>query len=217
MNKFIIKNKHGEEIQTLISDDPNYYPLKHPAWGLDERVVLADSDYDIADVIEEIPAVTETRTRTVTIPESTEIVEHEAVLDEEGNIVTEAYTETVVTPEHEIDEEYTEIITPAMVRLKAEYTIEGPIDMTAEIKWQEYQTLRANILSEKYDFLEVASWLSDDSRLRAITFRKEVRMLRKHLTKDNIMDFDLGSIKTFSFEYDVEYRVEDEQPKVIHF
>ena len=126
MNKFIIKNKHGEQIQELRSEDPDYYPYLHPAWGLPERIVNKDSGYDLEDVLEEIPAITETKTRMV------------EQVDEFGNVT-------------EVEETYEDIIEPAKVRLRSEFSIEVE-DITAQVEQQK-------VNSEALKFLADTDWM----------------------------------------------------------
>lgn len=126
MYKIKIIEKSGAfcEYQFKNVDDCNPTDLGH---GLPERVVIADGNYDPADVIEEIPAVTETRTRTVIVPA-------QEIIDENGN--------SNIIPEQEVVEEYQEIITPAMVRLRSEYQIEV-VDISSEVLEQKRKAYAA--------------------------------------------------------------------------
>lgn len=49
MKKYVIKNKQGSIIQTIKTDGQI---TAHPAWGKPERIVLASSEYNQSDVIE---------------------------------------------------------------------------------------------------------------------------------------------------------------------
>lgn len=96
-----------EALEIVLQMFKNKYPR------LDEIIVNADSDYDPADVMEEIPAVYEIRK-----------IEQ---IDELGNIT-------------EVDEEV--LVEPAKVKLRAEYTIELQ-DMTHEANLQLFNKFQS--------------------------------------------------------------------------
>jgi hypothetical protein len=94
--------------------------------GLPERIVNKDSGYDLEDVLEEIPAITETKTRMV------------EQVDEFGNVT-------------EVEETYEDIIEPAKVRLRSEFSIEVE-DITAQVEQQK-------VNSEALKFLADTDWM----------------------------------------------------------
>ena len=115
MKKVIIKNKQGIQTHGAEMLDPTQWIAEcvaNNSWGLPERIVEdLEGSYDTSDVIEHIDLVVKEAIPAMIIAEAVP-----AVLDEQGNIVSE-----------EVPAVYSEEVSAVIkkhVKLKAEYTIE---------------------------------------------------------------------------------------------